>query len=185
MPITLPLSMSDKIFIVDFDDSFTYNIASVLFPFESHLSVVSHRDFFPKISQKIAQEKNRCAVILGPGPGHPSEFNTYFKAIEKLRGCPHVFIMGICLGHQILGLIDGKEVHEALEKKHGQTVEIEWRGQKRVVQRYNSLSVYEKGVELVIREFSRGLSYQFHPESIGTDSNEVFFMDLLEFIRKD
>jgi len=90
--------------------------------------------------------------------------------------------MGICLGHQMLGLIDKKMVSKAQEQIHGQTIFIEFDGQERAVQRYNSLAVYEDGTEVSIRRFERGISYQFHPESVGTDSNSLYFRELLDFI---
>lgn len=184
MPLTLLLSMLDKIIIIDFEDSFTYNIASVLFPFEKSIAVIAHHEFFNIHLQKYLNSKENHAVILGPGPGHPQEHQKYFVEIEKIRKLKNFYVMGICLGHQILGLIDNKTVAKAQEQIHGQTIFIEFDGQPRGVQRYNSLAVYNDSAEVNIRRFDRGISYQFHPESIGTDSNLLFFRELLDFIHK-
>lgn len=175
--------MLDKIIIVDFEDSFTYNIASVLFPFESRVKVISHEEFFHFKAREYLSSKERHALILGPGPGHPSAYHKYFKQIEAFRGHPNFYVMGICLGHQMLGLMDGKIVERAIEQIHGQTTFIEFDGVERAVFRYNSLAVYENNSEVNIRRFKQGISYQFHPESVGTDSNSLYFRDLLEFIR--
>jgi anthranilate synthase component 2 len=174
---------SDKILIVDFEDSFTYNIASVLFPYENKLRVISHREFFQTQFSDIVNSKEKLAVIFGPGPGHPENHSGYFEAMRILREKENIYVMGICLGHQMLGLMDGMKVDRALELKHGQTVEMEVSGQLEKVQRYNSLALYETGSEVNVRHFPRGVSYQFHPESIGTPKNAFFFQDLLEFIQ--
>lgn len=174
--------MLDKIIIIDFEDSFTYNVASVLFPYEKSVVVISHHDFFKIHLENYFNSKDTHALILGPGPGHPDEHQKYFEEIEKFRKLKNFYVMGICLGHQILGLIDKKIVSKAQEQIHGQTIFIEFDGSERAVQRYNSLAVYEDGIEVNIRRFERGISYQFHPESVGTDSNSLYFRELLDFI---
>ena len=174
--------MLDKIIIIDFEDSFTYNIASVLFPYEKKISVISHIDFFNFHLENYLNSKIKHALILGPGPGHPNEYKKYFLKIKKFRKLKNFYIMGICLGHQILGLIDNRIISNAKSQIHGQTMLIEFDGALRAVQRYNSLSVYVDDMEVNITKFERGVSYQFHPESIGTDSNPLYFKELLDFI---
>lgn len=175
--------MSDKIFIVDFEDSFTFNLANVLYPYESRLRVVPHSKFFNDEYVSISKTSERIAVVLGPGPGRPEEYSAYFNKINHLRLNSDIYIMGVCLGHQILGLMDGLIIQDASKKVHGQTQEVLIEGSSRIIQRYNSLSVYEDGVELYYRIFNRGISYQFHPESVGTENSIQYFKSLLEFIR--
>lgn len=174
--------MLDKIIIIDFEDSFTYNIASVLYPIGPSVKVIAHDEFFNSRIDELLNSKEKHALILGPGPGHPGEYQKYFKKIEVIRKQSHVYVMGICLGHQMLGLIDGKIVERSQEQIHGQTIFIEFDGVERAVQRYNSLAVYENGAEVNIRRFKQGISYQFHPESVGTDSNSLYFRELLNFV---
>lgn len=175
--------MLDKIIIIDFEDSFTYNIASVLFPLNPSVKVISHQEFFNSTMGELLESKEKHALILGPGPGHPDAYQKYFAQIETFRNLSQFYVMGICLGHQMLGLIDGKVVDLAQEQIHGQTIFIEFDGVERPVQRYNSLAVYEGGAEVNIRRFERGISYQFHPESVGTDSNPLYFRELLDFLK--
>ena len=94
--------------------------------------------------------------------------------------------MGICLGHQLIGLVDGFEIRKSLKPMHGEQVSILFNKKYTWVQRYNSLALFESARssdEILIREWSRGVSYQFHPESIGTLNNSIFFKDLLHFIK--
>lgn len=175
--------MLDKITIVDFDDSFTYNIASIVYREEQSCRVIRHDRFFQLHCQRYQFVQSRHAVILGPGPGHPGEHRAYFSAIADLLKNRSVYVMGICLGHQILGMINGLEIRPVSDQLHGRTVEIVDKGEKFTVQRYNSLGVFRDQQEQGIQHFERGISYQFHPESIGTDENLHFFNDLLKFLR--
>lgn len=177
-----------KIYIIDFEDSFTFNIATELYAFEKDIQVVSHLDFFsaknfPKIMEQI---KSPTAIILGPGPGSPEEYRQYFSFFKELKNNPNVFLMGICLGHQMLALMEGMSVRTSLRPVHGEQVKINFDNKNILVQRYNSLGVFESKKsqnEIQIRQWDRGVSYQFHPESIGTENRELFFKDLLDFLR--
>jgi anthranilate/para-aminobenzoate synthase component II len=181
--------MSDKakIYIIDFEDSFTFNIATELYTYEKEIVVVSHLDFFsvknfPIFLQKI---KTSIAVILGPGPGSPEEYREYFSNIKDLKNNPLIYLMGICLGHQVLGLVDGLAIKPSQRPIHGGQVKINFDNINILVQRYNSLAVFESQrslKEIQIRQWPRGVSYQFHPESIGTENRPLFFKDLLNFI---
>lgn len=175
--------MLDKIIIIDFEDSFTYNLAGELYPYEPNLRVITHSKFFAEDYKMILPSSQRMAIILGPGPGRPEVFEHHFNKIRDLRNNAQIYMMGVCLGHQILGLIDGLSILDASKKVHGQTQSISFEGTERVVQRYNSLSVYENGRETHYRKFNNGISYQFHPESVGTQNSIQYFKALLEFIR--
>ncbi|MGZ3790100.1 MAG: glutamine amidotransferase-related protein, partial [Bacteriovorax sp.] len=115
-----------KIYVVDFEDSFTFNIAAELFQFEKSIVVVSHLDFFSKknFNHLINSIKQPIAIILGPGPGSPDEYNDYFKKIELLKEHELVFVMGICLGHQMLALIDGLKIGPSKKPTHGGQTKI-------------------------------------------------------------
>ena len=178
---------STKIFIVDFEDSFTFNIATVLFSFEKEIKVMGHQEFFQiKNLDNLLKTNKSIGVILGPGPGSPEIYKNYFSKISDLRNNSHIYLMGICLGHQILALIDGLIVKPSLTPVHGEQVLINFENINIHVQRYNSLAVYNtlfSSNEIYVRNWERGVSYQFHPESIGTNKNSLFFRDLLNFIK--
>lgn len=189
MRIISPQSMLDKakIYIVDFEDSFTFNIATELYNYEKDIVVVSHQDFFSEKNfiPLINETKIPVAVILGPGPGSPYEYMNYSSHILELRNHPLIFLMGICLGHQIIALIDGLSIRSSGKPIHGGQVKINFENKNILVQRYNSLAVFESNTaqkEIQIRQWERGISYQFHPESIGTENRHLFFKDLIDFI---
>ena len=168
-----------KIYIIDFEDSFTFNIATELYAYEKSIVVVSHQDFFMPKNLLFVQEKIKTptAIILGPGPGNPYEYQDYFTSIKDLKNNPNLFIMGICLGHQILALVDGLKIKQSNKPTHGGQVKINFENKNILVQRYNSLAVFESEKslkEVQVRQWTRGVSYQFHPESIGTENRHLF-----------
>lgn len=177
--------MLSKILVVDFEDSFTYNIASVLHeycPENITIAVVSHEQFFEKnYFSTILSYSEKIGVILGPGPGHPNEYSEYFPQIKQLFLKENFYLMGICLGHQILGLMEGYEIDYCDRPIHGESVDFLFRNKLYQVQKYNSLCV-KKGEEVFdLLEGRNWISYQFHPESIGTTNNIDFFKTLLNF----
>lgn len=177
--------MLNKIFIVDFEDSFTYNIASVIyehFPHHKSIEVISHSQFFSaSFFESIFKSANKMGVILGPGPGHPKMYGHYFPLIENLIKRENTYLMGICLGHQILGFIHGYEIDYCTRPIHGESEEIFFQNKVYWVQKYNSLCVKKDGGVSDILQGENWISYQFHPESIGTTDNIDFFKPLLNF----
>ncbi len=174
--------MLDKILIIDFEDSFTHNIANVLYPFVNSVRVIPHNDFFANAFESLIKSNSRHGLILGPGPGHPDDYKEYFNFITKLMEKSNIYILGICLGHQIIGRIKGFDVRKSNVQIHGQQEKIKFENNEYLVQRYNSLSVYEGLEERVILTFNNGISYQFHPESIGTHDKHIFFQKLIHFV---
>jgi anthranilate/para-aminobenzoate synthase component II len=190
MKTILQVSMlnSTKIYIVDFEDSFTFNIASELYKFEKSIEVVSHIDFFSQdfFSELTAQKTIKFAIILGPGPGSPETYINYFDKIKILKLNKNIFLMGICLGHQIISMIQGFKIRSSNKPIHGNQIRLDFNNKNIIVQRYNSLAVYSADNstdEIMVNKWDRGISYQFHPESIGTHNNLLFFKDLLNFIK--
>ncbi len=174
---------------VDFDDSFSFNVVQELVEVGFTVDVVHWKDFDVLPEQGL--------LVLGPGPGHPDDYQRIFPLVQQwLRGKKP--FLGICLGHQILWRILGEAVVRSKEPLHGQKVVLRldadwraWLGVEREtiqVQRYNSLAVLaQAGVrnpdlrnlvqeeEILISRSAHVISYQFHPESVGTSFRKAFF----------
>lgn len=189
-----------KVIIVDFNDSFTWNIFSTLKEMDEKLEIeVVHWQEFDNSKTKDT------VVILGPGPGHPDEYFKIYPKIRELMKKKDTFLMGICLGHQLLAKVMGLEIVSSASLVHGQTEQItlpawtdvfskEMQNKQIEVQRYNSLSVKDdsdaisevktlvKKGEIVMMKFGNGVSYQFHPESVGTSCPKSFFEVALKFL---
>jgi para-aminobenzoate synthetase component 2 len=177
---------------IDFDDSFSHNVVQELCELGLEVSVVHWLDL------EAAPETQ--LLVLGPGPGHPRDYQRIFPLLQQwLREQKPLF--GICLGHQLLWLLLGEEVVRSKEPLHGQRVTLRldesWQDYLGLppevkVQRYNSLAVLEHSAqrapqfqhliqdgEVLATRGEKLLTYQFHPESMGTSFRRAFFRPLL------
>ena len=101
------------ILVVDHYDSFTYNLVQLI---ESlgHTTEVVKSDAEP--AEGLAARRPE-AVLLSPGPGHPSEVTVF---ADLLRILPErTPVLGVCLGHQALGVASGGRVERGPEPVHG------------------------------------------------------------------
>lgn len=176
-----------KATFIDFEDSFTFNVVQELVETGFTVDVINWKDF----------EKNpeEGLLVLGPGPGHPDDYQRIFPLIrEWIKEERPLF--GVCLGHQIFWRLNEENVVRSKEPLHGQKIKLEltpeWREWLGIsgevfVQRYNSLAVLEEASrryphlknfiqhdEILITRSSHLLTYQFHPESIGTTFRKHF-----------
>jgi anthranilate synthase component 2 len=175
---------------VDFEDSFTYNVVQELI--EAGLSVEVTK------WSEVHTVTDHELLVLGPGPGHPDDYKDLFPFIRSWLDCGKK-IFGVCLGHQILLRIKGFEIRRSHHPLHGQKTLIKlttsWQEYLKLpeniwVQRYNSLAVEERlstgGIdiisldgEIMLAKGFKFLSYQFHPESVGTNCRQSFFRPIL------
>lgn len=182
-----------KALFIDFDDSFSWNVIQELETVGFEVSVVHWMDL---------ETIDTDLLVAGPGPGHPDDYQRIFSLINDWLELKKPFF-GLCLGHQIFWRLKGENVYRSKEPLHGQRVSLnlspEWQEWLKLpgtvkVQRYNSLSVMDEvssrnpEVDNVIKDgevmISRGekvLTYQFHPESVGTSFRQAFFRPLLGF----
>jgi anthranilate/para-aminobenzoate synthase component II len=187
--------------ICDFEDSFTYNILSELKLLGLACNVVAFKDVFIFLQSLVDTDKKHV-VILGPGPGHPRDYRQYENLIQDLLKNKNLFIMGICLGHQLILESLGYSIEHCRRPIHGESRKIKlskaWAkrvGQQEIeVQFYNSLvpktnNIVLENVEVFAQEdevlmaCSEGfVSYQFHPESLGTSCPQRFFGCIRDFL---
>ena len=139
-------------------------------------------------------EFNHDAIVIGPGPGRPE-----ISPLSMHAASLDMPVLGICLGHQAIGLARGMELVESpLGPVHGvpSTIVADGNGLlskgEHVMTRYNSLVLRGDGDVLVTAndetgtlpmEIRDGNTYglQFHPESIGSSGG----MEVLsEFLRR-
>ena len=194
------------VYILDFNDSFTFNIYSTLKEINTQLriEVIPYNQIINCLKH-LEYTKSKCSLILGPGPGHPDDYDFVLPFLKPVIENENIFLMGICLGHQIILKFFHFKIKRAKRPLHGQVAkysldkalanEIGCKNEIEV-QRYNSLAVGEdlnrvelqhfkfhrfEG-EIIIVSSERVLTYQFHPESIGTTCPNIFFMRLVNFL---
>jgi anthranilate synthase/aminodeoxychorismate synthase-like glutamine amidotransferase len=182
--------------LLDNYDSFTYNLAQYLG--ELGCDVEVHRN--DKISvEEIARRKPE-KIVISPGPCTPQEAGICVELVRRLAG--KFPILGVCLGHQAVGVAFGGKIIRAPKLFHGKTSEIH-HDRKGVFQklpnpftatRYHSLIVERKSLprELQITaETDDGIimgfrhrkfpveGVQFHPESVLTQSGKQLLQNFL------
>lgn len=177
--------------VIDNYDSFTYNLVQAFGQLGAE--VVVYRNDEHEVNEILAEKPD--GIILSPGPGTPREAGITLNLIQSVLSCAEagqiIPVLGVCLGHQSLGMSFGSQVIRAPEIVHGKTSRIYHNGQGLFqnldqgfqAARYHSLMVDPKQLnpELeVTAQTEDGLimginhrkypfyGVQFHPESILT-----------------
>ena len=174
-----------KIILIDNYDSFTFNLFHYLSSLKVNVDVIRN----DKISSKEIVRKKYNKIVISPGPGNPNQSGNCLKIVKSLyKTMP---ILGVCLGHQIIGQIFGSKIIQAKKLMHGKTSKII---SKRTgilkglpknfeATRYHSLIIDKKtlsrdieitaetkdGIIMGIKHKKYNVhGVQFHPESIKT-----------------
>lgn len=172
------------IVLVDNYDSFTFNLYQYIGNFDKDIRVFRNDEID---SEKIL-ELNPERVVISPGPKTPFEAGNCIEIIKNVSG--KIPILGVCLGHQSIGVAFGAVVSNAKELFHGKSSMIShtntgiFTGLPNPMQvaRYHSLSLVANtipdcleviaevdGEIMAIKHKDMSvIGLQFHPESICT-----------------
>ncbi len=183
--------MAVRLLVIDNYDSFTYNLVQLLGVMCEKLAEESEVKVYrnDEVELGVLEEFEPTHLVISPGPCTPKEAGISVAAIRHFAG--KVPILGVCLGHQSIGVAFGGRIVRAKRLMHGKTSLIEHDGHGVFVglpspfeaMRYHSLVIEEESLpeELIVtardeegeimgvrhRELAvEGV--QFHPESIGT-----------------
>ena len=174
-----------KILLIDNYDSFTYNLYHYISKFKKNIDVIRH----DKINSKDILRKKYNKIVISPGPGNPNQAGNCLKIVKDVH--KKIPILGVCLGHQIIGQVFGGKIINAKHLMHGKISKIKHvkKGLFKNIKnnfeatRYHSLVVSRKNFpkDLIITAETKdktimGLmhkyydihGFQFHPESIST-----------------
>uniref|UniRef100_A0AAU2VSW4 Aminodeoxychorismate synthase n=1 Tax=Streptomyces sp. NBC_00008 TaxID=2903610 RepID=A0AAU2VSW4_9ACTN len=183
-----------RVLLVDAYDSFSHIIDQYLLTLGAETEVV--RSGTRTVGELVDSEPD--AVVLGPGPGHPAA-SGHVELVHAFAG--RVPLLGVCLGHQAIGLAYGARIAVAAHLMHGKTSPVEHDGHgvfagtgaPLTVTRYHSLIVTAPPPELVVTATSLDDGYvmglrhrtlavegvQFHPESVTTADGLRLFDNFL------
>jgi anthranilate synthase/aminodeoxychorismate synthase-like glutamine amidotransferase len=111
--------VSARILVVDNYDSFTFNLVQLIEVLGADAEVVRN-DALP--AEALAA-RAPDGVVLSPGPGTPERAGVTLDAVRcfAARGTP---VLGVCLGHQAIGVAFGGSVTRARMPRHGKSVAI-------------------------------------------------------------
>ena len=107
-----------KILLIDNYDSFTFNLYHYISSLKIKVDVVRN----DKITNKEIVKKNYQKIVISPGPGNPNQAGNCLKIVKKLY--KKIPILGVCLGHQIIGQVFGGKIIEAKNLMHGKMSKI-------------------------------------------------------------
>jgi len=186
-----------KIILIDNYDSFTFNLYHYLSSLKVKVDVIRN----DQISSKEIVKRKYNKIVISPGPGNPNQSGNCLKIVKSLY--KQIPILGVCLGHQIIGQVFGSRIIQTKKLMHGKTSKI--MSKKTGIlknlpktfeaTRYHSLIIDKKSLSKdleITAETKDGLimgvrhikyhvhGVQFHPESIKT---KIGIKILKNFIR--
>ena len=186
-----------KIILIDNYDSFTFNLYHYLSSLKVNVDVIRN----DQITSNEVLKRKYSKIVISPGPGNPNQSGNCLKIVKSLY--KKIPILGVCLGHQIIGQVFGSKIIQAKKLMHGKTSKI--MSKKTGVlknlpktfeaTRYHSLIIDKKSLSKdleITAETKDGLimgvrhkkynvhGVQFHPESIKT---KIGIKILKNFIR--
>jgi anthranilate synthase component 2 len=169
-----------KVLLIDNFDSFTYNLLHLLEGIDADVTVVRND------SLHTIHPNDFSHLVISPGPGLPNEVKHVQEFIQPLLATHN--ILGVCLGHQLIGELFGAELYQTDKVYHGIATEIRVNTSSKLfkhlpktfnVGRYHSWMVKHLPKELIvtatdseqhIMAFEHSTlnisAVQFHPESI-------------------
>ncbi|CAM0909683.1 unnamed protein product [Alopecurus aequalis] len=116
--------------LIDNYDSYTYNIFQELSVVNGVPPVVVRNDEWTwrDVYNWVYKERAFDNIVISPGPGSPACPTDIGVCLRILCECGDIPILGVCLGHQALGLVHGAKIVHAPEAIHGRLSEIEHNG---------------------------------------------------------
>ncbi|MCC5919672.1 MAG: aminodeoxychorismate/anthranilate synthase component II [Cyclobacteriaceae bacterium] len=184
-----------KIGLLDNFDSFTYNLVDYLLDLGADVDVFTNEKAF--CSDQLAQYDG---LLLSPGPKRPEDAGSLMSWIRGAVG--QLPILGVCLGHQALGIHFGAKLIHAQKPMHGKISEVIKRQESLLLKdipdnfkvvRYHSLILtYENSVlqpllitkegEMMAFQMPKNKIYglQYHPEAWLTEYGKPILRNWLD-----
>ena len=182
------------IYLVDHEDSFTFNLAHILGEFDD--VVVSN--YYEIDKQKITKAKT---IVLSPGPGEPKDYPITTKIYNQFKGRKK--ILGVCLGFQQILYAEGGKIIQQSKIFHGYQSIVSilpssklFKNMKYLsVGRYHSLKLkepfYSDTLKITMRcnmtkaamaledNTNNIFGFQFHPDSFLTKNGKFLIQKIL------
>lgn len=189
-----------RVLVIDSYDSFTFNLCQQIGMLGAEPVMAKSDTPF-----EVLRSGSFDRIVLSPGPGHPRDSVLYREVLCSLsRTVP---TLGVCLGHQAIGLAFGARIVRADRLMHGKWSIIRHDGagiyagvpDPFVAARYHSLVIdpasvpdclavtarSNDGVIMGVRHREYPIEgVQFHPESILTEGGRTLLRNFVEGARR-
>ena len=186
------------ILVIDNYDSFTYNLVQYLGELGAEVRVKRNNEIRLDEIEAMAPDH----ILISPGPGRPEDAGITPDVIRRFG--PTTPLLGVCLGHQAIGMVYGGTVCRALAPMHGKTSTVEHDGKGLfagmtapfLAGRYHSLIVSsdrlpddlevsartkDDGTIMAVRHRTHPVhGVQFHPESVLTEEGRRILRNFLD-----
>jgi anthranilate synthase component II len=190
-------TLTGQVLVIDNYDSFTFNLVQYLRELGATVTVGRN----DALSIDDIRRSNPAAIVMSPGPRTPEEAGICVDLVRELGSS--VPMLGVCLGHQAIGVAYGATVVRAPAVVHGKVGAVHHGGagvlrgldDPFMATRYHSLVVSTGGLPdsleatawsddgLIMAMRHRTLpveGVQFHPESVGTPSGHALLRNFLD-----
>ena len=107
-----------KLILIDNYDSFTFNLYHYLSSLKVKVDVIRN----DQITSNEILKRRYNKIVISPGPGNPNQSGNCLKIVKSLY--KKIPILGVCLGHQIIGQVFGSKIVQAKKLMHGKTSKI-------------------------------------------------------------
>ena len=189
-----------RVLVLDNHDSFTWNLVHYLRELDAEVRVVRSDE----IGAAEALATGADAFLISPGPGRPAEAGS---SLDLVAACADARrpLLGVCLGHQAIGLHFGGKLEQAVRPVHGKTSAVTHDGSGLfaglpspfIAARYHSLTVPAEGLPPCLRVNARaddgsvqGFRHealpihgvQFHPESVASEHGHALLAKFLQTV---
>lgn len=188
-------------FMIDNYDSFVYNLSAYLM--ENGQDVIVRRA--DEVS--VAEVEQLCpeGIIISPGPGHPADAKVSLNLLSHFQG--KIPILGVCLGHQLIGYSYGALIQKGSRPMHGKVTHVTHNGTGLFsdiptsfrVTRYHSLIVSQENLPenlKITAQSEEGIimgvehrtlpvyGVQFHPEAVLTEYGHELLANFHQICQK-
>jgi anthranilate synthase component 2 len=190
-------TLSGRVLVIDNYDSFTFNLVQYLR--ELGAAVVVERN--DSLTVDDIARADPAAIVMSPGPRIPEEAGVCVELVRTLGA--RIPMLGVCLGHQAIGVAYGGQVVRAPAVVHGKVGAVHHGGagvlrgldDPFMATRYHSLVVSAVGLPdalevtawsddgLIMAMRHRAFpveGVQFHPESVGTPVGHALLRNFLQ-----
>lgn len=189
-----------SILIIDNYDSFVYNLYQYIGELAPDAAISVYRN--DALTLEAIREMHPSHIIISPGPGRPQHSGICPALVEEFF--KKIPILGVCLGHQVIGMVFGGNVIHAKSIVHGKASSVQHTETGLFTHitnpftagRYHSLAVEKKTLPRCLRitaqtqdEEIMALQHvnyptfgvQFHPESVLTPQGKDILANFLSF----